>query len=58
MSSDYPYYKSVGYRSKLAKGFHSSGGLVHIFIPGVKVDPAQDLRYALIIALCNIAKHA
>ncbi len=44
LESDYTHYKSVGYRGKLKKGFHTAGGLIHIFILGERLDPIEDLR--------------
>ena len=44
LDSDYTHYTSVGYRGKLAKGFRTTGGLIHIFIPGVRLDSIEDVR--------------
>ena len=33
-SSDYPQYKSAGFRGLLDKGFHTIGGLTHTFVHG------------------------
>ena len=44
LDSDYAHYKSVGYRGKLTKGFHTVGGLIHIFKPGIRLDSIEDLR--------------
>ncbi len=46
LDSDYSHYKSVGHRGRLAKGFHTTGGLIHIFIRGVRLDPIEDFRLA------------
>lgn len=44
LDSDYSHYKSVGHRGRLTKGFHTTGGLIHIFTPGVRLDPIEDFR--------------
>ena len=41
-SSEYPQYKSAGYRGLLQKGFHTKGGLAYIFIHGTPLKPISE----------------